>query len=112
LNLSGNVHVNANSLEIGKKMNGSVNVQLSNVGSGISPVNPVGSYAVTMNLASGSLNVSTSDPASVLTVTGDGSLSSLMLNSKVAPEKKDQLFQFMTMMGIPQADGSYQMKVF
>ncbi|MEN9946430.1 MAG: hypothetical protein RLZZ293_816, partial [Pseudomonadota bacterium] len=39
-------------------------------------------------------------------------LNSLILNLKVQADKKEQLLQFMTMMGMPQADGSYQMKVF
>ena len=111
LNLSGNVRINADNLSIGKQMNGTINIQLQNVGSGISPVNPIGSYSVSLNLNNSAVNVNTSSD-SVITVTGDGNLNSLMLNSRVQADKKDKLLQFMTMMGIPQLDGSYQLKVF
>lgn len=110
LNLSGSVRLSADNLLIGKKMQGSVNLTLNNVGSGISPINPIGSYQVSVDLASQALDVSTTDANSVISVTGSGSTNSLTLNSKVQPDKKEQLLQFMTMMGIPQADGSYQLK--
>lgn len=110
LNLSGSVRLSADNLLIGKKMQGNVNLTLNNVGSGISPINPIGSYQVSIDLASQALEVSTTDSNSVISVTGTGSINSLILNSKVQPDKKEQLLQFMTMMGIPQADGSYQLK--
>ena len=109
--LSGNVHVSSSRIILGKGLSGTVNINLEDVGSGISPVNPVGSFQITADLASTSINVSSS-PDSVLIVNGSGNFNNLILNSKVQNDKKEQMLQFMTMMGIPQADGSYQLKVF
>ena len=111
LGLSGNVHVTAANLLLSKTNQGNINVKLEDVGSAIAPVNPIGSYMVDFNLANTSIDVS-SDGDSVINVTASGNLNSLVLTSKIQPDKKTQLLQFMTMMGIPQADGSYQMKVF
>lgn len=111
MSLSGNVHVDASSLTLGKTNVGTINVKLEDVGSGISPVNPIGSYTLQLNLASSSIDVSSSTD-SVIGVTATGSMNSLTLNSTVQADKKDKLLQFMTMMGLPQADGSYKMKVF
>jgi hypothetical protein len=111
LNLSGNVHVTADKLLAGKKMQGTIAVKLDDVGSGMSPVNPIGSYNVNFDLSSMGITIS-SNPDSVINVSGSGSVKSLVLNSKVQANKKEKLLQFMTMTGIPQADGSYQMKAF
>ncbi|MBX9866686.1 MAG: type II secretion system protein N, partial [Burkholderiales bacterium] len=111
MSLSGNVHVDASSLTLGKANLGTVNVKLEDVGSGISSVNPIGSYTLQINLANSSIDVNSS-PDSVIGVTATGSMNSLTLNSTVQADKKEKLLQFMTMMGLPQADGSYKMKVF
>lgn len=111
MSLSGNVQVDANSLKLGKSNSGIVNVKLEDVGSGISPVNPIGSYTVQLDLANSGIDVS-SAPDSVISVKANGSMKGLTLNSTVQADKKDKLLQFMTMMGLPQPDGSYQMKVF
>jgi hypothetical protein len=111
LGLSGNVHVSSPLITIGKKMKGSISVHLEEVGSSISPVNPIGTYQLHLDLASTKINV-TSDSNTVIKVNAAGNLSNLILKSTVVPEKKEQLIQFMTMMGVPQTDGSYQMKVF
>lgn len=111
LGLSGNVHVSAASLLLSKINQGSISVGLEDVASAIAPVNPIGTYNVVFNLADSSFDIS-SNANSVINVTGTGNLNSLVLNSKIQPDKKSQLLQFMTMMGVPQADGSYQMKVF
>jgi hypothetical protein len=111
LNLSGNVHVTADKISAGSKMQGTVLVKLDDVGSGMSPVNPIGSYNVNFDLSSMGITIS-SNPNSVIDVSGSGNVKNLVLNSKVQPDKKEKLLQFMTMTGIPQADGSYQMKAF
>ena len=111
LGLSGNVHLAAAKILLAKKNQGIINIQLEDVGSGIAPVNPLGSYQIAFDLAGQSLTVS-SDSGSVLDVSGEGNLTSLVLKSRVVEDKKEKLLQFMTMMGIPQADGSYNMKVF
>lgn len=111
MSLSGNVHVDANSLKLSKSNSGIVNVKLEDVGSGISPVNPIGSYTVQLDLANSSIDVSCT-PDSVISVKGSGNMKGLTLNSTIQSDKKDKLLQFMTMMGMPQPDGSYQMKVF
>jgi hypothetical protein len=77
----------------------------------MSPVNPIGSYNVNFDLSSMGITIS-SNPDSVIDVSGSGNIKNLVLNSKVQPDKKEKLLQFMTMTGIPQADGSYQMKAF
>lgn len=111
LNLSGTVHVSANSLQLGKSNSGLINVTLQDVGSGMSPLNPIGSYNVKFDVAKSSIDVTTNGD-SIIGVNASGNLNSLALNSTVQADKKDQMLQFMTMMGIPQPDGSYKMKVF
>jgi len=111
LSLSGNVHLTANKLLISNKMQGNINVKLDNVASGMAPVNPIGSYQVAVDLSNIGINV-TSDSDSTINVTGVGTINGLVLSSRVRDDKKEQLLQFMTMLGIPQADGSYQLKVF
>lgn len=111
LSLSGNVHLTANKLLISNKMQGNIDVKLDSVASGMAPVNPIGSYQVGLDLSTMGINVS-SDSSSIISVTGVGTMGGLVLNSRVRDDKKEQLLQFMTMLGIPQADGSYQLKAF
>ena len=111
LALSGNVNVSSTEIKLAKKVQGIIKVKLEAVGSGIAPVNPIGSYQLDLDLAAQSLNVS-SDADSIINVSGGGNFKSLVLKSRIKEDKKERLLQFMTMMGVPQADGSYQMKVF
>lgn len=111
LSLSGNVHLTANKIVVSNKMQGNIDVKLDNVASGMAPVNPIGSYHVALDLSNLGINID-SNSDSVITVNGSGSMNGLVLNSRVKADKKEQLLQFMTMLGIPQADGSYQFKVF
>lgn len=111
LNLSGNVNVTADKLSLGKKNSGTIDVSLNGIGSGMSPVNPIGSYKLSFDLSNQALNVSTAGD-SVINVTGDGNLTGLSLHARVNEDKKEQMLQFMTMMGLPQSDGSYLLKVF
>lgn len=111
LNLSGNVHVSAGNLSLGKKNSGTVNVSLNGIGSGMSPINPIGNYELNFDISNLSLNVATTGD-SVISVTGNGSANNLSLNARVSDDKKEQMLQFMTMMGVPQGDGSYLLKVF
>lgn len=111
LNLSGSAHVMSNNIHLGKSNTGSINVTLTDIGSGMSPVNPIGNYNLTLDLAAQGIDVS-SEPSSVIKVTGSGNTSGLALNARVDEDKKEQMLQFMTMMGIPQGDGSYLLKVF
>lgn len=111
LNLSGNVHVTSSNLHLGKTNSGSIDVSLSGIGSGMSPLNPIGNYNVKFDLSNMGINVDT-DGDSIIKVSGSGNVSGLSLNARVDDEKKEQMLQFMTMMGLPQADGSYLLKVF
>jgi hypothetical protein len=111
LNLSGNLKLTANNLHLAKQNQGTIQATLTEVGSGMSPVNPFGNYDISLDLATLAITVA-SQPNSVIIINSSGNLNSLILNLKVQADKKEQLLQFMTMMGMPQADGSYQMKVF
>lgn len=110
LGLSGNVHVMTKQVVLNKKMQGNLNINLDNVGSSMAPLNPLGSYQVKVDLATNSLNIA-SNPDSVISISGAGNFSNLTLSTKVQDNKKDQLIQFVTMLGIPQPDGSYKLKV-
>ena len=57
----------------GKKMEGMIIVKLDDVGSGMSPVNPIGSYSVNFDLSTMGINIS-SNPNSVIDVSGNGSV--------------------------------------
>jgi hypothetical protein len=105
------VHLTANKIVVSNKMQGNIDVKLDNVASGMAPVNPIGSYHVALDLSNLGINID-SNSDSVITVNGSGSMNGLVLNSRVKADKKEQLLKFMTMLGIPQADGSYQFKVF
>jgi hypothetical protein len=111
LNLSGSVHVTSTNLHLGKTNNGILNASLDSIGSGMSPINPIGNYSIGFDLSNMGINVS-SNSGSVISVTGTGNINGLALNAKVSDDKKEQMLQFMTMMGLPQADGSYLLKVF
>ncbi|RTK97083.1 MAG: hypothetical protein EKK64_02195 [Neisseriaceae bacterium] len=111
LNLTGNIKVNANNILIAKKMSGNIQVNLGNIGSGMSPVNPLGSYNLTMDLSNMSINVNSSG-GNALSIDGSGNTTHLELTAKVDPDKRDDMLQFMTMVGVPQGDGAYVLKVY
>jgi len=112
LGLSGNVLLTADKVKLSTVRNtGVFNVRLTTISSSISPVNPLGDYIVNYDLSNGKLNVSSS-PNSSLILSGSGSVTNLIVNGRVAPDKKDQLLQFITVMGLPQPDGSYSLKIF
>ncbi|MDD3266220.1 MAG: type II secretion system protein N [Burkholderiales bacterium] len=111
LGLFGDVSLTGNQIILSKTNKGQINVNLDSVGSAMSPLNPLGSYTVTFNLANSQLDVQ-STGGSILEVSGSGNAKSLSLTATVKPDNQDQLLQFMTMMGVPQGNGSYLLKVF
>ncbi len=116
LNLSGNMNINTNHLLITpdmKNSNGIIKINLTDVASSISPVNPLGSYSASYNINNGSIVIDTTNPnMAVLNAKGNGDSNSLSINARIAPDKKDKMLQLMTVMGVQQADGSYMMKVY
>lgn len=111
LGLSGNISLITDHIILGKTTSGIFDIFLSNVSSSISPVNPLGSYKIQLNASNSSLNVD-SVGGSLLTLKGNGNLNSLSLDARIDPAKKEQMAQFITVMGIPKADGSYELKIF
>lgn len=111
LNISGNINLSTDHILIGKKMVGQFKVHLDNISSGISRVNPLGSYILILSATNGDINV-TSNPNSVLNLAGNGSTSGLTLNAQVNQANREEMLQFITVMGIPKPDGSYQLKIF
>ncbi|MBP9743561.1 MAG: type II secretion system protein N [Burkholderiales bacterium] len=111
MGISGNINVLADHVQIGKQMIGEFKIHLDNISSGISPVNPLGSYSVELSADSGKVTVM-SNPNAVLNVDGSGSIKALTLNARVNPEHQQEMLQFITLMGVPKTDGSYQLKIF
>ena len=111
MSVSGNLNVSADHILIAKKMSGQFKVNLDNISSGISRLNPLGSYVINLNAANGDIDVSTNHGA-VLILNGSGSISGLTLNARINEENRADMLQFITLMGIPKPDGSYQLKIF
>lgn len=111
LGVSGNLNVKTKHLLLAKKIDGDFKVRLDDVSSTISRVNPLGSYNVTISPGSGDIRID-ADSNSVLQLSGDGSFNGLSLKARVREDKKEDMLQFMTAMGIPMPDGSYQLKIF
>lgn len=111
LSLSGNLEITANHINIGKTIMGTLNVAINQVSSNIAPVNPLGNYQMSFDLSNGGINISSNSSAN-LSISGSGNLQGLTLKCMANPSKKDKMLEFMTVMGIPQPDGSYAMKVF
>lgn len=111
MGISGNINLMADHVQIGKQMLGDFKINLDNISSGISPVNPLGSYSVELSSGSGKIMV-TSNSNAVLNVNGSGSIQALTLNARVNPNNQEEMLQFITLMGVPKADGSYQLKIF
>jgi hypothetical protein len=111
LGLSGSLEIMAKHINVGKKIDGVLNISINQVSSSISPVNPLGTYQMQFTLQTGEINI-TSDPNSNMAISGNGSLQGLTLSCKILPSKKDKMLEFVTVMGIPRPDGSYAMKIF
>lgn len=111
MSLSGNINLSADHIQVGKKIVGNILVSLDNLSSGISKVNPLGSYVVQLTTDTGDINVHSS-PNSVLNLSGNGTVNSLSLNVQINPANKEDMLQFVTLMGAPKPDGSYQLKIF
>lgn len=112
LGVSGNINVSAEHIHLGKQVEGVFNIKLDNISSTISKVNPLGSYVVQLNPATGKLSVNTPSSQDILMLNGDGNLNSLTLKARVNESHKEEMLQFITAMGIPQPDGSYNLKIF
>jgi hypothetical protein len=109
--VSGNINVKTQHLVLNKKLVGQIDVTLSHISSGISKLNPLGTYNVNIDAATGSINVnSTFD--SILNLSGSGNFSGLVLNGTILPQYKADMTQFVTLLGVPTPNGSYQIKVF
>lgn len=111
LNLSGNLRIAAKHLLFAQKVTGLVNINVDNVSSGMSPVNPLGSYRVLFNMASGAIRVSNRG-AAVLSLRGSGSFNGLILKATIEPDKVAQMQTFITLLGVPNADGTYNIRLF
>ncbi len=113
LNLAGNLHIQTqNNIQINKLgYVGNILINLTNLSSSLSPVNPLGSYLINLDLSNYAINVS-SEQNSTLMVNGDGDLSSLELRANIMETKKLQMKEFIAFMGIPLPDGSYNFKIF
>ena len=111
LNISGNLHIVTDHILLAKKHIGQFNINITNVSTSMSPVNPLGNYNMIYNLSDGRISIS-SEPGSVLTIKGDGDANGLILNATIDPSKAEQMKQFITVMGMPRGDGSYDLKLF
>jgi hypothetical protein len=109
--LSGDMELSAKHLTLGTRNEGNFTAVLSGLASGIAPVNPLGSYKVDLNLANQGISVSTLK-ASILNLSGSGDVHGLNLSASVDASKKDRMAQFVVLMGVPQPDGTYRLKVF
>ncbi len=114
LKVSGSLQIKAKHLLItNKTQNGIMNITAKNISSGISPVNPLGTYLVDFDLSGSKLNVTTdSSQNAVLALNGSGTLSALTLKASVDQEKTEKMKTFITLMGIPNPDGTYDLKLF
>lgn len=111
LNISGNFQINANHILIAQKPSGRINIKVRNMSSGLSPVNPLGSYNINYNMETSKIEVSTENNAA-LTINGSGSTSGLILKASVNPDKVEKMRTFITLLGMPNADGTYNIKLF
>ena len=112
LGISGNVNIAATHLQIGKKLEGNLTITLDNISSGISMVNPLGSYTVGLTLDNHAIDVSTKATSSILKLSGTGSLRTLTLEASIRDDKKEDMRQFITFMGVAKPNGAYQLKLF
>ncbi len=111
LGLSGNLNIKANNIILNNGKNGIFVIKLNDLSSSMSPVNPLGNYTINFNLANNDIDV-VSDGLAVLNLTGHGSLNTLTLTAKILENKKEDMLQFITVLGAPQANGTYNLKLF
>ena len=112
LGLSGNLNLSTPHMLITtKKSVGVFNAKVDSISSSMAPINPLGSYNISFDVSNGAIKVS-STPGSTLGITGSGNEGSLSLRAIVKADKREQMSQFMTVLGIPGSDGSYTLKVF
>lgn len=111
MSLAGSLEISAKHLLLGKFNSGQLLINFNNISSGIAPINPLGSYQVLISLTDQTIKV-TSAANSTIILTGDGNMTSLNLKASIIKDKIEQLTQFITLLGMPNSDGSYQLKVF
>lgn len=111
MGISGNIKVSAPHINLGKKNIGHFNTMLDNISSSMSPVNPLGSYTIDFNTANNQITVNYA-PDSAIMLKGTGDFNSLIVNASVNESKKEKLQQLMTALGVPNPDGSYNLKIF
>ncbi len=110
--LSGNLNLSCRHMMLSSKnSSGTFNINLDNVSSNMSPVNPLGSYQISFDAENGGLNVS-SNPNSALQLNGSGSIRGLNLKGSIDKTKSEKMLQFISVLGMPGADGTYNIKVF
>ncbi len=110
--LSGNLDLSAGHILLNtNKMVGSFLARIDSLSSSMAPVNPLGSYSINLNAGDGGIKVS-STSGSILDISGNGNSSSLNLKAVIDKDKQEQMSQFMTVLGMPNSDGSYALKVF
>lgn len=112
MGLSGNIRINTSHININKTSLGNFGIYVDNISSVLSPVNPLGSYKGIFDIASGEIQVSTTNTASALKLSGTGNLNSLILNANTSEDNKTKLMQFLTATGMPKSDGSYDLRIF
>ena len=112
MDVSGNLHVSTDHIQLNSRaITGQLAVNLDNVSSGMSKVNPLGSYTVQISMNEGNIVVN-SNSDSILNLSGNGTINSLILSAKVNQNEKEDMLQFITVLGAPKPDGSYELKIF
>ncbi|MCE2705831.1 MAG: type II secretion system protein N [Proteobacteria bacterium] len=109
--LSGNINISTKEIQLGNKNQGIFNIALSSLSSGRAPINPLGDYDVMFNVNDGAIDISSSSD-STLMLNGNGTMSNLSLKARIQESKKEKMLQFISVIGIPQPDGSYNLKIF
>ncbi|MCC2645328.1 MAG: hypothetical protein K0R49_125 [Burkholderiales bacterium] len=113
LKLSGNLQINTKHLLIAKtQKTGIIYINAHDISSGVSPVNPLGSYKVALDIGTNLINVNTISDDTILSLNGNGSTSALTLKAAIDPSKTEQMKTFITLMGVPNADGTFNLKLF
>jgi hypothetical protein len=113
LKIAGNLQLKAKHILIAGKQTGTMDMIAKNVSSGMSPVNPLGSYNIKINLDGGKIDIATNDDDStVLNLNGSGTFNALTVKASVSNEKAEKMKTFITLMGIPNPDGTYNLKLF
>ncbi|MCX8514566.1 MAG: type II secretion system protein N [Burkholderiales bacterium] len=109
--VSGNINVITQHLLLNKQVTGQIDIKLEHISSGVSKINPLGTYNLSLDAATGNINVN-STPDSILNLSGSGNPAGLILNGTIQPQYREDMAQFVTLLGVPTPNGSYQIKVF